>query len=50
MKTRGLRRLLVAGDTGQLFGIVSLDDLLDAVAQLPAGQPRAVRIPVYSYV
>ncbi len=72
MKTRGLRRLLVAGDTGQLFGIVSLDDVLDAVAHevsqlarvaragmereaskrapLPTGQPRPVRIPVYSYV
>ena len=72
MKTRGLRRLLVAGDTGQLFGIVSLDDVLDAVAHemsqlarvaragmereaterapLPAGQPRPVRVPIYSYV
>lgn len=72
MKTRGVRRLLVAGDAGQLCGIVSLDDLLDAVAHqmsqlarvaragmereaserapLPTGQPRAVRIPAYSYV
>lgn len=32
MKDRGVRRLLVASDSGQLAGIVSLDDLLDAVA------------------
>lgn len=32
MKRRGVRRLLVANPTGQLSGIVSLDDLLDAVA------------------
>lgn len=72
MKERGVRRLLVANQDGQLFGIVSLDDLLDALAHemselahavrggleretaerapLPAAQPTAVRIPVYSYV
>jgi CBS domain-containing protein len=32
MKTRGVRRLLVAGEGGELVGIVSLDDLVDAVA------------------
>jgi CBS domain-containing protein len=32
MKKRGVRRLLVANENGQLVGIVSLDDLLDAVA------------------
>jgi CBS domain-containing protein len=32
MKKRGVRRLLVANEGGQLSGIVSLDDLLDAVA------------------
>ena len=32
MKKRGVRRLLVANESGQLAGIVSLDDLLDAVA------------------
>lgn len=32
MKRRGVRRLLVAGEGGQLAGIVSMDDLLDAMA------------------
>ena len=32
MRKRGVRRLLVANDGGQLAGIVSLDDVLDAVA------------------
>jgi CBS domain-containing protein len=32
MKKRGVRRLLVANEAGHLSGIVSLDDLLDAVA------------------
>jgi CBS domain-containing protein len=32
MKKRGVRRLLVANEGGQLSGIVSLDDMLDAVA------------------
>ena len=32
MKQRGVRRLLVAGEGGAVEGIVSLDDLLDAVA------------------
>jgi CBS domain-containing protein len=32
MKKRGVRRLLVANDAAGLSGIVSLDDLLDAVA------------------
>ncbi len=73
MKRRGVRRLLVANEGGELFGIVSLDDLLDALAHemselahavrggldreaaerepLPAAaEPRAVRIPAYSYV
>jgi CBS domain-containing protein len=32
MKERGVRRLIVSGDDGQLFGIVSLDDLLAALS------------------
>ena len=72
MKERGVRRLLVANERGELFGLVSLDDLLDALAHemselahavrgglereaaerapLPAAaEPRAVRIPAYSF-
>lgn len=43
MKKRGVRRLLVAGDGGQLFGIVSLDDLLDALAHEMSEVAHAVR-------
>ena len=32
MKEQGVRRLLVASDSGELYGIVSLDDLLGALA------------------
>jgi CBS domain-containing protein len=43
MKTRGLRRLLVAGEGGAVQGIVSLDDLLDAVAHELSGLARVAR-------
>jgi CBS domain-containing protein len=43
MKKRGVRRLLVANETGQLAGIVSLDDLLDAVAHDMAELARIAR-------
>ena len=43
MKERGVRRLLVAGDGGAVEGIVSLDDLLDAVAHELSGLARAAR-------
>jgi CBS domain-containing protein len=32
MRTGGLRRLLVAGDDGEIAGIISLDDIVDALA------------------
>lgn len=43
MKKRGVRRLLVAGDGGELFGIVTLDDLLDAMAHEMSEMAHAVR-------
>ena len=43
MKKRGVRRLLVAGDAGELFGIVSMDDLLDAMAHEMSEMAHAVR-------
>ena len=43
MKSRGVRRLLVAGEAGALQGIVSLDDLLDAVAHELSGLARVAR-------
>lgn len=43
MKQRGVRRLLVANEGGELFGIVSLDDLLDALAHEMSELARAVR-------
>lgn len=32
MRTGGLRRLLVAGDDGEIAGIISIDDIVDALA------------------
>jgi CBS domain-containing protein len=43
MKKRGVRRLLVANEAGQLSGIVSLDDLLDEVAHNVAELARIGR-------
>lgn len=43
MKGRGVRRLLVASDSGQLFGIVSLDDLVDALAHEMSELGHALR-------
>lgn len=43
MKERGVRRLLVANDQGELFGIVSLDDVLDALAHEMSELAHAVR-------
>jgi CBS domain-containing protein len=43
MKKKGVRRLLVAGERGELFGIVSLDDLLDAMAHEMSEMAHAVR-------
>ena len=43
MKKRGVRRLLVAGDGGGLYGIVSMDDLLDALVHEMSDMARAVR-------
>jgi CBS domain-containing protein len=43
MKRRGVRRLLVAGDGGQLYGILSMDDLLDAMVHEMSEMAAAVR-------
>ncbi len=43
MKERGVRRLLVANEQGELFGIVSLDDVLDALAHEMSELAHAVR-------
>jgi CBS domain-containing protein len=43
MKERGVRRLVVSGDNGQLFGLVSLDDLLAALSHEMAELARAAR-------
>jgi CBS domain-containing protein len=43
MRNKGVRRLLVAGDGGSLFGILSLDDLLDAMAHEVSEMAAAVR-------
>jgi hypothetical protein len=43
MKQRAVRRLLVSTDAGQLFGIVSLDDLLAAVSHELAELACSVR-------
>jgi CBS domain-containing protein len=43
MKERGVRRLLVANEAGELYGIVSLDDLLDALAHEMSELAHAVR-------
>ena len=43
MKERGVRRLLVANERGELFGIVALDDLLDALAHEMSELANAVR-------
>jgi CBS domain-containing protein len=43
MKARGVRRLLVAGEGDAVQGIVSLDDLLDAVAHQLSGLARVAR-------
>ncbi|HYX63218.1 MAG TPA: CBS domain-containing protein [Burkholderiales bacterium] len=43
MKERGVRRLLVANEKGELDGIVSLDDLLDVLAHEMSQLARAVR-------
>jgi CBS domain-containing protein len=33
MRCRGVRRLPVVGDDGELTGIISVDDLLDVLAE-----------------
>ena len=43
MKERGVRRLLVSGEAGRVYGIVSLDDVLGAVAHEMAELASAVR-------
>ncbi len=43
MKERGVRRLLVSADGGHLYGIVSLDDLLDALAHEVSEVAHSVR-------
>ena len=43
MKKWGVRRLLVAGEGGQLSGIVSMDDLLDALAHEMSQMAHAAR-------
>jgi CBS domain-containing protein len=43
MRSRGVRRLLVASEAGQLFGIVSLDDVFDALAHEMSELAHAVR-------
>ena len=43
MKARAVRRLLVAGEGGAVQGIVSLDDLLDALAHELSGIARVAR-------
>lgn len=43
MKEQGVRRLLVSGEGGHLFGIVSLDDVLDALAHEMSEVAHAVR-------
>lgn len=43
MKKQGVRRLLVSGEGGHLFGIVSIDDVLDALAQEMSEVAHAVR-------
>jgi CBS domain-containing protein len=43
MKERGVRRLIVSGSDGQLFGIVSLDDLLAALSHEMAELAYTVR-------
>jgi len=43
MKSEGVRRLLVAGPERRLVGIVSMDDLLDALAGEIAGIAQAIR-------
>lgn len=43
MRQRGVRRLLVAGERGELYGIVTLDDLLDAMAHEMSELAHAVR-------
>lgn len=43
MKARGVRRLVVSGESGQLFGIVSMDDLLAAMSHEMAELASAAR-------
>jgi CBS domain-containing protein len=43
MQSAGVRRVLVTTGDGQLEGIVSLDDVLEALADQVAGLARAVR-------
>lgn len=43
MKERGVRRLLVTADDGRLYGVVSLDDMLDVLAHDMVELARAVR-------
>jgi len=43
MKTEGVRRLLVATPDRRLVGIISMDDLLDALAGEMAGIVQAIR-------
>lgn len=43
MRREGVRRLLVAAVDGRLVGVVSMDDLLDALAREMAGLAQAIR-------
>ena len=43
MKSEGVRRLLVATSDRRLVGIISMDDLLDALAGEMAGMAQAIR-------
>ncbi len=44
MRSRGVRRLPVTGEGGVLVGILSLDDLLEAVAEQLAELARAIAV------
>jgi CBS domain-containing protein len=43
MEDRGVRRLLVTADDGGVIGLVSVDDLVDAMAAEVGGLARALR-------
>jgi Mg/Co/Ni transporter MgtE len=43
MRSRGVRRLPVVGQEGQLIGILALDDLLELISEELAGLSHLVR-------